>query len=131
VGAPLLLQALLGRGIPAGPGPLDETTRQLGYTCTGLVLASALLLARRSRRARAGLGAVAAERRGALLAREILAYSVLCALSSVFGVAYYTLGGAETERYARTFIALTSVMFFVFVPRLRTWRDAAQRGYQP
>jgi hypothetical protein len=128
LGEPLLLQALLGRAIAPGTGPLDETTRQLGYTFTGLTLACALYTARRSRRMRAALAGLPAPRQGALLAREILLYSALCACASLFGVVYYALGGVQAERYARAFIALTSIMFFVFVPRLQSWREAAQRG---
>jgi hypothetical protein len=128
LGEPLLLQALLGTAIPPGSGPLGDTVRQLGYTFTGLTLASALFVARRSNRVRSGFAALPAERRGALLMRETLLYSALFDGAALFGVAYYLLGGPGTERYARTFILLTSIMFFVFVPRLQAWREAAQQG---
>jgi hypothetical protein len=123
---PLLLQLLLGGAIRPGAGPLDETARQLGYSFTGLTLASAVFIARRWKRTRAGFAALAASRRGPVLVREVLLYSVLCTLSSLFGIVYFAMGGAEAERYARAFIVLTSVMFFVFVPRLQAWREAAQ-----
>ena len=127
LGEPLLLQALLGGAIPPGAGAPGETVRQLGYSFTGLTLVGALFVSRRSSRVRSGFGAVPAERRGALLAREILLYSILFNCVSVFGVVYYAMGGLEAERHARTFIALSSIMFFLFVPRLQAWRQATQR----
>ena len=36
------------------------------------------------------------------------------------------LAGPLAERYSRSFVALTTIMFFIFVPRLEAWREAAQ-----
>lgn len=126
VAVPLVLQALLGSAIRPGPEPADETIRQLGYSFSGLTFASAWFVTRRWNRIRGSLRAVPAGRRGRVLARETLLYSVLFGSSSLFGILYYTLGGPHPERYGRSFIALSTVMFFVFVPRLRAWRAAAR-----
>jgi hypothetical protein len=69
---------------------------------------------------------VAAGRRARVLVQETVLYSCLFELSSLFGLIYFALGGPMAERYSRGFIALTTVMFFVFVPRLQAWREAAQ-----
>jgi hypothetical protein len=123
---PLALQIMLGTAIrPGGAQPLDSV-QQLGYSFTGLTVACAFFVNWRWGRIRAGFRELGAERRGRVLIREILLYSVLSGLSSLFGLCYYTMGGPQAERFARGFIALTTIMFFVFVPRLRAWREAAQ-----
>jgi hypothetical protein len=125
VAGPLALQALLGTALRPGPGPGGELALQLGYTFTGLVFAAALFMARRWARVRAGFKALPPGLRPRALVREVLVYAVLCAASTLFGLAYYTLGGPHAERYARGFLALSPAMFLLFVPRLRAWRHAA------
>ena len=121
---PLVLQVLLGTVIHRIPGPPPgAAVQQLGYTFTGLTLACALGITWRWGRLRASFRKVPIQRQGLVLVREIVLYSVLCEFSTLFGVLYYGLGGPE--RFARGFIALTAVMFFAFVPRLSTWREAA------
>jgi len=123
---PLALQALLGTLIPPGPRAAGEAVLQLGYTFTGLTLASAMFVLWRWGRVRRSFGALDRRLRARVLAREILVYSALFEASSLFGLLYYALGGPQAERYARGFLALTPVMFLVFVPRLRAWREAAR-----
>jgi hypothetical protein len=122
---PLALQWMLGRAIRPG-GPPSDLVQELGYSFTGLSVATACFVAWRWGRIRAGLRALEAGQRRRVLVRETLLYSVLFELSSLFGLCYYALGGPQAERFARGFIALTTVMFFVFVPRLQAWREAAQ-----
>jgi hypothetical protein len=97
--------------------------QNLGYTFTGLTVASALFVSWRWGRTRASFPLVAAERRSLVMVREIILYASVFELSTLFGILYYGLGGLE--RFARGFIALTTLMFFVFVPRFPTWREAA------
>jgi hypothetical protein len=124
---PLALQLLLGTAIHRpGGAPPDGVVQELGYTFTGLTFACAFFVTWRWGRVRAGFRELAAERRARVLIRETLLYSALFELSSLFGLCYYALGGPQAERFARGFIALTTIMFFVFVPRLQAWREAAQ-----
>lgn len=123
---PLALQLMLGSAIRPGAAPPAGAIGELGYSFTGLACASAFFVTWRWRRVRAGFRAVAAERRMRVLVQETLLYSCLFELSSLFGLLYYALGGPMAERYSRGFIALTTIMFFVFVPRLQAWREAAQ-----
>jgi hypothetical protein len=123
---PLTLQLMLGTAIHPSPEPPSGVIQQLGYTFTGLTFACALFATWRWGRVRAGFKDVPADRQRRILVREILLYSALFELSSLFGLVYYGLGGPQSERYARGFIALTTIMFFVFVPRLQAWREAAR-----
>ena len=123
---PLALQILLGTAIRPAPAPPGGAVQQLGYTFTGLTCLCALFVNRRWGRVRSGFRALAAGRRRRVLVREIMLYSCLFVLSSLFGLCDYALGGPSAERYSRGFVALTTVMFFVFVPRLRAWREAAE-----
>jgi hypothetical protein len=123
---PLALQLMLGSAIRRPGTPAGEAIQQLGYTFTGLTVACAVFVLRRWGRIRCGFRALGPGRRVRVLVRETLLYSAVFLLSSLFGLCYYALGGPKAEQFARGFIALTTVMFFVFVPRLRAWREAAQ-----
>ena len=123
---PLAVQLLLGTVIRQGPNPPGGVAEQLGYTFSGLTFLIALFISWRWGKVRAAFGLLPAPERPAIVFREILIYSALLELTSLFGILYYALGGPLAERYSRSFIALTTVMFFVFVPRLDAWRQAAQ-----
>ncbi len=125
---PLILQVLLGRVLQ--PGFLGPTNlaQDLGYTFTGLVVLSALYVIRRSKRVRSDFATLEATQRTRVMSLEILFYAALFELSAFFGLLYHGLGGPQTERYARTFIALSTVLFLGFVPRFSAWRKALEPG---
>lgn len=123
---PLILQFLLGRVIQPGLLGMTSAAEDLGYTFTGLVALSALYVTRRAKTARAGLAAQAEAKRPRRMAMEILLYSALFESSALFGLIYHGLGGPQAERYARTFIALATIMFLLFVPRLAAWQKALE-----
>jgi uncharacterized membrane protein YidH (DUF202 family) len=122
---PLALQLMLGTIIRRGATPPGGVAQQLGYTFSGLTMLLAFYVTWRWDRTRKSFRA-AGPAQPAILLRETLLYAALLEFTSVFGVLYYALGGPLAERYSRSFIALTTVMFFVFVPRLDAWRRAAQ-----
>ncbi len=121
---PLVLQVLIGRMLQPGLLGAVDLARDLGYTFTGLVALSALYVVRRSKRVREGFAQVEPPKRGRVIALETLLYSALFGLSTLFGLAYLALGGPEASRYARSFVALSPVMFLLFVPRLAAWHKA-------
>ncbi len=123
---PLMLQLIFTRFIAPGQNPPDGVVKQLGYTFTGLVLLSVAFVTWRWGRIREGFQAQDSGRRSGILAREILFYSALFEVSCFFGLAYWALAGMEGLRFARSFIVLTSIMFFCFVPRFDAWRRAAE-----
>jgi hypothetical protein len=116
---------MLGTVVQPGAFPPAGFVQQLGYTFTGLTFACALFVMWRWGRVRTGFRELPAGRQRRTVIREILLYSILFESSSLFGLLYYALGGPQAERYSRGFIALTTIMFFVFVPRLQAWRAAA------
>ncbi|BDU77660.1 hypothetical protein [Mesoterricola sediminis] len=122
---PLFLQLMLGTVIRPGAEAPGGVARELGYTFTGLTFAAAIFITWRSGKARAGLAALPPQARPGAVLRETVLYAALCELSALYGLATYALGGNLAERYARSFIALATVMFFVFVPRLQAWLEAA------
>lgn len=123
---PLVLQGLLGSALQPGIFGTPELAEDLGYTFTGLVVLSALFVRWRSRKVRAGFAALHEFRRARVMALEILLYSAIFELSALFGLIYHGMGGPQAERYARSFIGLSTVMFLVFVPRLAAWRLASK-----
>ena len=122
---PLALQLMLGTVIRQGVLPPGGVAQQLGYTFSGLTFLIALFITWRWSKVRAAFPATPAPARPGILLRETLLYAALLELTSLFGILYYALGGPLAERYSRSFIALSTVMFFVFVPRLDAWRQAA------
>lgn len=123
---PLVLQLVFTNFIAPGQNPPVGVVKQLGYTFTGLVLLCAAFVTWRWGKVRAGYGSLAPAARPKVLAREILFYSALFEVSCFFGLAYWALTGHEGVRFARSFIVLTSIMFFCFVPRFDAWRRAAE-----
>jgi hypothetical protein len=124
---PLVLLGLLGTVLQPGILGLGWLGEELGYTFTGLVVLSALFVRWRSGKVRAGFAALDEAQRRRVMALEILLYSAIFELSALFGLLYHELGGPQAERYARSFIALATVMFLMFVPRLGAWQRAAAR----
>jgi hypothetical protein len=113
---PLFLQVILRRAVqPMGPG--GELAAELGYTFTGLSALSVIFVLRRSARMRKTFPSLDPSRQSQTILREVLLYSALFELSAVYGILYFALQGPYAERYGRTFIALPTVMFFLFVPR--------------
>jgi len=125
---PLILQLLLGPLIRPGENAPEGVLQQLGYTFTGLTFLAAAYVTWRSLKVRAGFRALAPERRPRVLFREVLLYSALFELSCFYGILYWALVGGGANRFARSFIMLTSLMFFFFVPRWSAWRDALHGG---
>lgn len=123
---PLLLQLMLGPVIRPGANPPAGVFQQLSYTFSGLSFAAAAFVTWRSGRMREGLKAVAPGERSRLVFREVLLYAALFELSSLYGLVYWMLVGEAGARHARAYLVLSSVMFFVFVPRLSAWRAAAE-----
>ena len=123
---PLTLQLLLGTAIHQGVPPPGDMARELGYTFSGLTFLIAFFLTWRWGKVRRDFRKEPPSRQAAILVREVIFASAILEFTSMFGIAYYALGGPLAERYARSFVALTTVMFFVFVPRLDAWRQAAQ-----
>ena len=123
---PLMLQLVFTAYIAPGQNPPDGVVKQLGYTFTGLVLLCAAFVTWRSGKVRAGFYGLGVAERPKVMAREILLYSALFEVSCFFGLAYWALAGLEGVRFARSFIVLTTIMFFCFVPRFDAWRRAAE-----
>jgi hypothetical protein len=123
---PLMLQLMLGTAIRAGSAPPGGVIQQLGYTFTGLTFAAAFFVTWRWGRVRREFRELDEARRPGVILRETILYAALFELSALYGLLYYALGGPGAERYSRSFLALTTVMFFVFVPRFQAWQEAAQ-----
>lgn len=112
-------QVLLGR-LPEGQTAL-EAVRDFGYTLTGISLLGGLLLAARGKAILGRLPKLAPQRLRRFIYREYLAIAFACALSTVFGMVYWGLGGRQVERHARTFIALGPCAFLALAVRPSRW----------
>lgn len=122
---PLLLQLMLGTVVRPGANPPVGAVQQLGYTFTGLSFAAAAFVTWRSGKVRQGLRNHPREAQPRVVFREVLLYAALFELSSFYGLIYWMLVGEAGTRHARAFLALSTVMFLAFVPRLPAWGEAA------
>jgi len=102
-----------------------ETVQNLGYTLTGIITFCTLAVNSRWRLIRSNFSNITKNKQGTILLRETILYSMVFGLSSLFGTTYYLFGGIPVKQFARNFIALTPIMFFLFVPRLYAWRKAS------
>ncbi len=126
---PLVLATLvIGGLVKPGHNPPAGVFQQLGYTFTGLVFLMAAYVTWRSGKVRRGFRDQAPAARPSLLFREVLLYSALFELSCLFGLLYWMLVGQDASRHVSSFMALSPMMFFFFVPRFDAWRAAAEGG---
>jgi len=121
---PLALQFMLGHFIIRPPHSAGDFVQELGYTFTGLSALTALFVRLRWRKVRAGFAAAPGPDRPGIVMRETLLAAALFELSAAYGIVYFALGGPGADRYSRTFIALPTIMYLVFVPRLKAWHRA-------
>lgn len=120
----LIAVLLLARVVPPGPHAPEGLYEQLGYLCTGLVfLAAAWVLWRRGQVLRSFREGPEA-RRASVVLRETLLYALVCEASSLLGLVYWLLMGAQDPRHAWGFILLTPMLFVALVPRPGRWRKA-------
>ncbi|HJW10034.1 MAG TPA: hypothetical protein VJ483_10390 [Holophagaceae bacterium] len=125
---PLFLMVLVGaEAVKPGTAPVEGAARQIGYTFTALTFLIAAFVTWRSGRVLKGFKALAPEERPRTVLRESLVYAVLFELSCLWGLLYWMLVGRNAFQHVLTFMALTPLMFFLFVPRLDAWKLALER----
>jgi hypothetical protein len=128
VGWPLLLMAMVATGaVRPGTAPLEGPAKQIGYTFTGLVCLSAAWVTWRSGKVLKSFRDLAPELRPRVVLRESLIYAAVFEASSLWGLLYWMMVGFSAARYVGTFMALTPLMFFLFVPRFHVWKLALER----
>jgi hypothetical protein len=124
---PLILVLMLGAGaVKPGPHPTTGVFLELGYTFTLLTFAAAAFVTWRSGKVRKGFRELEPGLRPRILFREVVLYSALFELSCVYGLIYWMLVGLGNHKHPFSFIMLTPLMFFFFVPRFEAWRTAAE-----
>jgi hypothetical protein len=124
---PTILQLNLDKIITPILGISKETVQNIGYTFTGLVLICILAITLRWRKICSEFSNIAENKKSTVLLRETLFFSAITTLSSFLGAIYYLLGGITVKQFARNFITLTPVMFFIFIPRLNAWKKASKK----
>ncbi len=125
---PLFLMVLVGGGaVKPGTYAAEGAVRQLGYTFTALTFLSAAFVTWRSGRVLKGFKALDPSERPRIVQRESLIYAALFELSCLWGLLYWMLAGRNAFQHVLTFMALTPLMFFFFVPRLDAWKLALER----
>lgn len=124
---PLVLMAMIGGGaIRAGSLPAQGPLRSLAYGFMGLIFLAGAFVTWRTNRVMKGFKALTPEVQGRTAFREILIASALFELSCLYGLLYWMLVGRNAFHQVLTFMALTPLMFFLFVPGLNDWVAASE-----
>lgn len=122
LGTPSLIAALLLTGVvPPGHQAPVGTLQQVGYLFTGLVFLAGAWVWGRSGRMVREFPALAETRRTVVLVRESLLYAVVFETSSIAGLIYWLLVGAQSGRHVWGFLLLTPLLFLALVPRFDRW----------
>lgn len=124
---PLFLELMLTR-LPQGEPSSPPAVESIGHTFTGLIILAAVFVFWRRNRAKSTLADQGLPARCASIRRETLVAAVVFGACSLLGPLYFGAAGARGERHARSFIATSPIMFFVFAPRARSW---ASRPAEP
>lgn len=119
---PLVLMALLTVGVMRpGTLPVQGWVEQTGYTFTALTLLAAGYITHRSGKVLAAFREVPEGERARVVFRTTLGFSILCSLSTFYGLVYWRLAGHHAARHALAYMALSALMFMIFVPRGPQW----------
>ena len=125
---PLFLMVLIGTGaVRPGTYAVEGTAKQVGYTFTALTFLSAAFVTWRSGKVLKGFKALDPAEQPRTVQRESLVYAALFELSCLWGLLYWMLVGRNAYQHVLTFMALTPLMFFLFVPRMDAWKLALER----
>ena len=125
---PLLLIVMVATGsVKPGTAPMAGPAKQIGYTFTALVCLAAAWVTWRSGKVLKGFRELSLEERPRVVMRESLIYAAVFETSSLWGLLYWMMVGQNGARFVGTFMALTPLMFFLFVPRLHAWKLALER----
>ncbi len=127
LGWPLILMAMLGGGAVKG-GAMSPTgpLRTTAFAFMGLSLLAGGLVTWRSHKVLDGFKEVPSGERPRVAFREIVFYSALFELSCLYGLVYWLLVGRNAFQHVLTFMALTPIMYFLFVPGLNDWAQASE-----
>ncbi|HJV48111.1 MAG TPA: hypothetical protein VJ549_02430 [Geothrix sp.] len=128
LGTPALITGLILSGVvPPGQERPEGLYQQVGYLFTGLVFLSGAWAWGRRGRVLRGFKALPEARRPAVLLRETLVCSAAFELSSLCGLIYWTLVGAQAPRHVWGFIILSPVLFLALTPRAHHWMETLER----
>ncbi len=124
---PLILMAMIGGGaVRAGTLPPVGPLRITAYVFMGLSLLAGGLVTWRTNHVLGGFRNLSEAERPRVAFREILFYSATFELSCLYGLIYWMLVGRNAFHHVLTFMALTPIMYFLFVPGLNDWAQASE-----
>lgn len=127
LGTPGLVAALILSGaVPPGGQSVTGLLEQVGYLFSGTVFLSAAWVWWRLGQALRGFRALPEARRTLVIVRESLVAAAAFELSSLFGLAYWSLVGQHAARHAWGFVVLTPLLFLAVVPRFERWAKALE-----
>ncbi|MFM8621989.1 MAG: hypothetical protein ACKOB3_01205 [Holophagaceae bacterium] len=121
---PLILMLLImtekvvpGNFIPEG------LVKEFSYTLTGLTLAGTFFVNYRSGKVLSRFKDQPDEEKPHIVFRESLLYTLVIQMTTWYGLMYWLIAGWSASRHVGTFIMLTPICFFLFIPRLSQWES--------
>lgn len=124
---PLILMAMIGAGaIRAGTLQPQGPLRILGYGFMGLTLLAGAFVTWRTNRVMGRFQALPPQVQARTALRETLLASALFEMSCLYGLIYWMVVGRNAFQHVLLFMALTPIMFFLFVPGLNDWMAASE-----
>ncbi|MBI3132813.1 MAG: hypothetical protein HYZ13_15970 [Acidobacteria bacterium] len=124
---PLILMAMIGGGaVRAGTLQPVGALRTTAFVLMGLSFLAGGAVTWRTNRVLGGFRQMAEAERPKVAFREILLYSALFELSCLYGLIYWMLVGRNAFHHVLTLMAITPIMFFLFVPGLNDWVQASE-----
>ncbi len=124
---PLVLMAMIGGGaVRAGNLPPVGPLRILGYVFMALTLMAGAFVTWRTNRVMGRFQALPPQVQARTAFRETLLDATLFELSCLYGLIYWMLVGRNAFQHVLLFMALTPIMYFLFVPGLNDWMSASE-----
>ncbi len=119
---PLILMLLI-MNQKVVPGNLISGTliKEFSYTLTGLTLIGTFFVVYRSSKVLTNFKNQPEHLKPHIVFRESLIYVLVIQMTTWYGLIYWLLAGWSVSRHVGTFIMLSPICFFLFVPRLSQW----------
>ncbi|MFM8233753.1 MAG: hypothetical protein ACKN9J_01490 [Holophagaceae bacterium] len=119
----ILLLLIMTEKVAPGNFNSSDLVKEFSYTLTGLTLIGVFFVNYRSGKMLSQFKVHSNEEKPYIIFRESLIYTLVIQMTTWYGLLYWLISGWSVSRYVGSFIMLTPICFFLFIPRLSQWES--------
>jgi len=119
----ILMMLIMTEKVVPGNFISEGLVREFSYTLTALTLGGTFFVNYRSGKVLFRFKDQPEEEKPHIVFRESLIYILVIQMTTWYGLIYWLIPGWNASRHVGTFIMLTPICFFLFIPRLSQWES--------